>query len=340
MACVFLPVLAGVAVTNYVVDPGGIYSNQFVDKIIEGISKGLNVTNAPKNINDRYYKKKLCELYKGKTFDYLILGHSRVQTISNEMFDGTSFLNLWVTGGKLEDFVALYEVSKENNIKYKHVILCADPPSLFNANYGDTNWRELEDFYDRFMNRKKKMHLDFSRLENLFSFSYFQTTLKPQKRIEDLKFVPTTDNDDFTYRIDGSRSYDKSYRELSQAKIDRLAKTKMHVMFNDFTKLSEERMQIFDSLVQAIKKDGIEVMFFCCPYHPLFYKRVEKMKPMNDGIRYIEDYAKKNHILMIGHFNQSEDGFRNKDFYDQVHPHREYVEKLLKQYLGERADSI
>ena len=303
MACVFLPVLAGVAVTNYVVDPGGIYSNQFVDKIIEGISKGLNVTNAPKNINDRYYKKKLCELYKGKTFDYLILGHSRVQTISNEMFDGTSFLNLWVTGGKLEDFVALYEVSKENNIKYKHVIL-------------------------------------FSRLENLFSFSYFQTALKPQKKIENLKFVPTTDNDDFTYRIDGSRSYDKSYRELSQAKIDRLAKTKMHVMFNDFTKLSEVRMQIFDSLVQAIKKDGIEVMFFCCPYHPLFYKRVEKMKPMNDGIRYIEDYAKKNHILMIGHFNQSEDGFRNKDFYDQVHPHREYVEKLLKQYLGERADSI
>ena len=111
-------------------------------------------------------------------------------------------------------------------------------------------------------------------------------------------------------------------------------------MFNDFTKLSEERMQIFDSLVQAIKKDGIDVMFFCCPYHPLFYKRVEKMKPMSDGIRYIEGYAKKNHILTIGHFNQSEDGFSNKDFYDQVHPHREYVEKLLKQYIGERADLI
>ncbi len=320
------------------VDPGGIYTNLFVDKIIEGNSKGLNVTNAPKNINDRSYKKKLCELYNGKTFDYLILGHSRVQTISSEMFDGASILNLWVTGGKLEDFVALYEVSKENNIKYKHVILCADPPSLFNANYKDTRWRDLEDYYYRFLNKKKEFHLDFSRLENLFSFSYFQTALKERKS-QDLLFVTDRENKKRTYRYDGSMGLMQYSREKPQSEVDEKAKIGIHEMFNDFTELSDEHFQLFDTFIHGIRNDGVDVMFFCCPYHPFFYKRVENMKPLQDGIRYIEDYAQQNNILMIGHFNQQDDGFTNKDFIDESHPKSEYVKKLLKQYLGERVDS-
>lgn len=336
MACVFLPVLTGVAVTNYVIDPGEVYSNRFVDKIIEGNSKNFNVTNTPKNINDRAYKTKLCKLYNGKTFDYVILGNSRANSISSEMFpDSSSILNLWVNSGKLEDYLSFYEICKENNIRYKYVVICADPPNLLNENYLDAQWMALEDYCNIFLHKEKEFHLDFSRFENLFSLSYFQTALKTESP-EDLKFVATRVNKGRTIRTDGSKSYDTKVRNSSVENSDRMAKTEMPSMFNDFDSVSKERAKIFESLIQAIKDEGADVIFFCCPFHPVFYKRVEGLQGLQDGMRYIEDYAMKNNIPMIGHFNLNDDGYDNKDFIDHFHPRSEYVEKLFKQYFSNR----
>lgn len=335
LVCVFLPIITGVAITNYVLDPGEAYSNQFTDRIIEAHSKQLNVTNAPINLDDRSYKRKLCELYRGKTFDYLVLGHSRAQSVSSDMFKGASLLNLWVGGGQLEESVAFYEICKENNIRYKHVILCADPAALFNENYADTRWRSLGDYYYRFLNKKKEFHFDFTRIENLFSFSYFQTALK-QDTPEDMKFVKSIENKGRTYRADGSMGFAESTRKRSQVEVDNAARTEMPVMFNDFTTLSEERLQVFDALVQAIRKDGADVYLLCSPYHPLFYKRIENVEGLRDGMKYIEEYAKKNHIEMIGHFNSNQDvAFSNKDFIDHAHQRRDYIVRLLRNHLGD-----
>lgn len=335
LGCVFLPIFICVAITNYVVDPGEVYSNRYTDKIIEGHKNNLNVTNAPINLDDRSYKLKLCELNKGKSFDYLILGHSRAQSISNNMFGSSSLLNLWVGGGQLEESVAYYEICKENDIRYKHVILCADPAALFNDNYLDTRWRALEDYYYRFLNKKKKIHIDFSRIENLFSLSYFQTALK-QDSPKDIKFVNTDENKLRTYRKDGSMGFAESTRKRSQSEVDNAARTEIHEMFNDFTTLSEERQQVFEALVHAIKKDGADVYLLCSPYHPIFYKRIENIPGVQKGMKYIEDFAKSNHIPMIGHFNTDKDvDFSSKDFIDQAHQRREYIVRLLRNHLGD-----
>ena len=333
IACVCLPILFVVAATNYLIDPGEVYSNQYVDKFIEAHKKGLNVTNAPINVDDRSYKRKLCELNKGKAFDYLILGHSRAQSITCDMFKRGSLLNLWVGGGNLEECVAYYEICKENDIRYKNVIICADPPALFNDNYSDTRWRSLDDYYYRFLNKKKEFYFDFSRIENLFSFSYFQTALK-QDTPKDLKFVTANENKGRTYRADGSIGFSESTRNRSQSEVDNAARTDMHEMFNDFTSLSKERLQIFETLIQTIQKDGVNVYFLCSPYHPIFYKRIENIQGIKDGIKYIEDYAKNNHIEMIGHFNNQDVEFSNKDFIDYAHQRRDFIVRLLRKHLG------
>lgn len=333
IACVFIPVLTGVAITNYVVDPGEVYSSQSVDKIINGNSKNLNVTNVPDNINDREYKKRLCELYRGKSFDYLVLGHSRSLSISTGMIPNSSILNLWVTNGTLMDYIALYEICKENNISYKHVLLCADPPSLFNANYDNKKWMTFSDYYYKFFDKEKPFNIDFSLFENLFSFSYFQVALKDEEKKE-MTYVTTPINDGNTYRNDGSRSYKKEWRDKPQKETDKLAQTEKPPMFSDFNDLSEKKMIIFDSLIHAIHKNGADVLFFCPPYHPIFHERIKNIKGMQDGIKYIEKYAHDHHIRMIGHFNEGNEGFTNFDFYDQVHPRREAVERLLNLYLN------
>lgn len=333
-----MPILIGVAITNYVVDPSNLYS-KLEDRIIEGHRRNLNVTIKTQNIDDRTYKLKLCELYRGKSFDYLILGHSRVFTISSEMFPHSSVLNLWLSGGKIEDFVAIYQICKENNIHFKNVILCADPPSLFNENYVDTRWKSIGEYYYKFLN-KKKFNIDLTRFENLFSLSYFQsaiTMLRNKEISMDVLYVKKHSNKDRTFRLDGSMDYELKLREESQSIIDNLARTKIHPMFDNFTSLSNERLHVFDLLIHDIKKNGANILFFCCPYHPLFYDRLNNVnyEGMMDGMQYIYNYAKINHIQMIGHFNPKEENFSNKDFYDQAHPRSESVERLIKNYLCE-----
>ena len=333
MACVFLPVLTGVAVTNYVVDPGDVYRKRYVDKIIEGHGKDLHVTNVPDNIDDRTYKLKLCELNKNKSFDILVIGNSRLLTISSDMFPHSSVLNLALASGKLEDYVAFYQICKQNNIHYDKVFFCADPPTLFNENFQETRWKNIEEYYYGFLNQEKGFDIDFSRFENLFSLSYFQTAVK-EKKSKDMAFVNTPVNKGKTYRKDGSLNYKRAVREMSLEAIDGMARTEMLSMFNDFESLSEERKQLFDTLIQTFKKDGVEVLFFRSPYHPIFYKRIENIQGMKEGMEYMENYAKDNHIQMIGHFNPVEDSLSNKDFYDHVHPRSETMERLIMKYLS------
>ena len=51
---------------------------------------------------------------------------------------------------------------------------------------------------------------------------------------------------------------------------------------------------------------------------------------MQKAINYIDEYAKKNNIPIIGSFNPEDLGLKNTDFYDAAHARKEVVDKLLQ----------
>lgn len=329
-----IPIFGGIALINYVVDPGHIYSSSYIDNVVEGARKGLCVANVS-NMDERIFKKKLTEVYRGKKFDYLIIGSSRVMTISEDCLKGGKALNLGVSGSKLEDMVALYQICKENGISFKNVIIGTDP-TLFNANDKDSRWKSIGSYYNAYKgdnNYDVNKAFKITLLKNLFSPSYFKSAIKgiPSALVRSakLEYVESYMNDGGTKRPDGSIYYAKEYRENPQSWVDNDAVTCKHGSFNDFTSFSEDRKAIFTEFVETLNSNGSNIIILCCPYHPIFYKRAIAMKGLPPSITFIKEYAKNNNYKIIGSFNPDDLGLTRKDFYDGFHVRKETVDRIL-----------
>lgn len=336
---IVVPVFGGMAITNYIIDPGYIYSNcSYIDEVVEGAKRGLNVTNVV-NMDERIFKKKLIEVYRGKAFDYLIIGSSRVMTISEDCLKGASALNLGVSGSKLEDMVALYQICKENNVTFKNVIIGVDP-TLFNANDNDNRWESIGFYYYAFKGAKgndSELNYQKTLIQNLFSPSYFKSAITnlPSASLGESKieYVKTFINDGATKRPDGSIYYDKKYRESQQTTVDADAATCCHGSFNNFNSFSEERKVIFTDFVETMHRNGANIIMWCCPYHPIFYKRAIAMTGLPLSISFIQKYAKSNNFRIIGSFNPDELGLTREDFYDGFHVKKETVDRIISNEL-------
>lgn len=334
--CLFLPVYGCIAVTNYIVDPGNIYSEDYVDKVIEGARQGLNVTNV-EEMDHRMYKRKLAELYKGRSFDYLVLGSSRIMTVSSKTLGGASLLNLAVTKSITKDFIAMYEICKENDIHYKNVIIGVDP-TLFNGNYKDDRWKSVSPYYYRYYGVDNHNVIDWELIMNLFSASYFKNSLRqiPQLLHGNTKMIYTKElfNEKKTRCPDGSHYYGKDEYERTQKTIDRDAAIGGYQdYFLNFDNLSVDNQKEFEKIVKSLQSDGHEIFFFLCPYHPLYYDRIVNISGVRDGIDYIRGFANKMDIKVIGDFNPHNVSLSNECFHDKVHLKKEYVDHLFEKFF-------
>lgn len=325
-----LPFLIIIPCVNYFVDPVHLYSSTYIDKIIYGLLQGKNVTNII-DCNERSFSRKFTQAHKNDNFDFLIIGASRVMTISEDAFIEGHILNLGMSGSKLEDLIAVYELCKENNIHYKNIIIGMEA-TYFNDFDTDTRWKVLEKEYKLFTGEKYQEN-NFTLIQNLFSISYFKSSLSNlanhKKNIPELEYVDTFINENGTKRIDGSIYYALEYRERNQSIIDNEAKTWTHSSFNNYNTLSKERKTIFEKFIQSLKKDGVNIIFFECPYNPLSYQRLMSSKGMEQGCKYIGHFANKNGIKIIGAYNPEVLQFKTTDFYDAVHARKESLDTLF-----------
>ena len=335
---IIIPVFGGMALINFLVDPGHVYSSSYIEDVVEGARRGLCVTNVG-NMDERIFKKKLIEVYKDKEFDYLVIGSSRVMTISEDCLSGSTLLNLGVSGSKLEDMIALYQICKENGITFKNVIIGTDP-TLFNANDKDSRWESIGSYYYAYNgagNIDTESEFQRTLIQNLFSPSYFQSSIKaiPNALAGSLKiqYVKTYINEGGAKRPDGSIYYAREYRETPQPSVDADAVTCCHGSFNNFNSFSEERKRIYTEFVETLHNSGANIIIWCCPYHPIFYKRALEMKGLPPSISFISKFSKESGFKIIGSFNPDDLGLSNKDFYDGFHVKKETVDRILLKAL-------
>lgn len=335
---IIIPIFGGMAFVNYLVDPGHVYSSSYIEDVVEGARRGLCVTNVG-NMDERLFKKKLIEVYKGRSFDYLVIGSSRVMTISEDCLNSATLLNLGVSGSKLEDMIALYQICKENGIGFKNVIIGTDP-TLFNANDDDSRWESIGGYYYAYKGTgdiNTESEFQKTLIQNLFSPSYFKSAIKAIPNALEgsvqIEYVKTYINEGGTKRPDGSIYYAKEYRETPQSSVDADAVTCCHGSFRNFNSFSEDRKSIFTEFVETLHNNGANIIIWCCPYHPIFYKRALEMKGIPPSISFISEYAKESGFKIIGSFNPNDLGLSNKDFYDGFHVKKETVDGILSKAL-------
>lgn len=341
----FIPIPFLIISINYFVDPANIFSEKYAKGIADYLVKGYNVTNVA-NFDERLLQKHFIEKMK-KCPREIILGSSQSAQISSNYASETPFINNSVSGASLEDYLAIYHLYETKSCKIKKVLINLTP-YLLNDNHDQVRWQSLEDEYFSFLTKNmnkgtkinyKRTHYGLLKNKTLLSPSYFKTSLKYLLNGKDKKYKPTKLrlNDEFTRLCDGTISYNKPYRSTTFEKVKNKAKgailEKPIYSLGNFTNISEHYKNIFNSFIEYLQKQNIEVEFYLLPYHPIVYDYFKKNEYYHIVFKtecYFKEFATEHRIKVIGSFDPGKYCLDNSYFFDGFHCNEKGIKKILK----------
>lgn len=101
-----------------------------------------------------------------------------------------------------------------------------------------------------------------------------------------------------------------------------------HQWFNGTPNL--QTIQFFESLMERMQADGIEVTFVLMPIHPVAYDEIRNNPMLNWSFEYFTRFAHKNNIPLLGSFNPEDCKLVAEDFEDDDHVKAQTITKLFK----------
>jgi hypothetical protein len=349
--------LTAAALTNFLVDPGNIYPKYlsqekittpevFVKKLINS-RYGLLI---PKNIwNERDIKKALAEY--PINYDCAVIGSSRIMQISSTRQNKSltsncsNIRNLGVSGGTLEDYLAMSSIILKNS-EYlpKTIVFGIDPWAL---NLGkDKRWarygQEYFEMKDELLNKYPSTQLNHDNnstgkdlLKNLFNLQYLDRSLgiilKPEMGVTT---APKIDYDiGFSQPVmlpDGSLIYSSKY--IINAKKNNNIYGKYNYKTNRKKTYQLSALELFTKLIVHFKNKGINIIFMLVPYHYDTWSiknqlTVESMLLVEQKVYELSQQLK---VPLIGSYNPSIVGCSGNDFFDAMHPKDRCLKKIIK----------
>lgn len=354
-----IPLLAVIAGTNYIMDPALLFHSSFIEEVAQGITEGSNAALTADNYDERKLQKLLIEGFSG-TPDGIVLGSSRVMCIPCDALGfGQGFCH-GVSGAVIEDMVSIVGMYEKKGHLPENVVIGIDP-WLLNANHGDTRYRELIPEYNMFAEQLSvsaikgekvySKNLYIMKAEQLLSPTYFQSSLvrimrTPTSLPEALRtvgdepspLIGSSVHPDYTNKLaDGSIIYAETMHMQSEEAVSRsVAETIAAGTFYHSAGYREFSPEITDQLAKLIaflQSRDISVTFVLPPLHPMFYDYITEHKEYQMLIAsdsFIRTFAEERGIRVIGSVNPHRIGAQNSDFYDFMHPTREFMTAMCK----------
>ena len=322
---------------NYWGDSAKIFHPAYEKKIADIIFTNQNATNIS-NYDERILQKELIDKLHSNP-DILILGSSRTMLINSTFFEEKKVINNSVSGASIEDLIAIYQIYNEKDILPKKIILGIDP-WLLNENNGQKRWKSLEKEYTSFSIERKEINKSIlnNKVMQLFSFSYFQASLKNLPNVIKGKSEPIASKEKYnqtsTRLVDASLSYGKQYREVSNEEVNNNAKNYISgniYSIEKFNTISPDILQEFENLCLSILENNIELSFFLTPYHPIVYEKViQDYSIVLDVENQVVKFAEEKGIECFGSFSPQKVDMKNTDFYDGMHCKEHAVKEIMK----------
>ena len=348
--------LAVTALTNYIVDPENIYpkySSQqnkltpkvYIKKLLES-NYGLLLPNYI--WNERDLKKALAEY--PINYDCAVIGSSHVMQITSNRQNKSlasicsSIKNLSVSGGSLEDYLALTNIILKNTeFTPKTVVFGIDPWSL---NFGrDKRWVRYEQDYFEMKDKLFKKHsiarqedngnLNKDLLLNLFNLKYFKRSLST---IFDDRIKIKTQAPKFNHNIglklpvilpDGSLVYSAEYIDKAKKNIKTISGKDSYKIIDNFY-YQDHAIKTFEKLMQHLINYEIKIVFVLTPYHHSVWSNTDQpiIKTFKIIERKIHDIAKQYKIQIIGSYDPNSIMCLEGEFYDTAHAQYQCLAKL------------
>jgi len=345
-----LPILLFVLSLNYSIDPSKLFQNGEYEKgIALLLLDGQNVTGTG-NFDDRLLQRDYIDDLQERK-DIIVLGSSRSMYIRSNLFTGQSFFNNSVSMATLNDHIAIYGMYRKRKILPKKIIICLDE-WLFSEKKGTDNWRTLQKEYvvtvKLFLTTKDKEGIGSGKFYKLkkyfqiFSPQYFHTSFFDAIKGNKYKYYPTNKpllEKGASKLFDGSLVYNDAVRQRTVQQTNAIAigaKTKEASNDNSGF-LSLEVKEKFESFINFMLSDRIEVVFFLPPSHPKLFETDSYAKEIE---MYVKTFAKSKNIQILGSYNPLQTNVNEEDFFDGGHLRDSGIHKLFLQQKEGEAFSV
>ncbi len=337
---------------NYAVDPANLFSGGAYERGVAALlAQGQNVTNL-RNFDERLLQKFSLQALPQRP-PVLVLGSSRTMLIGENLFPKGTLHNGAVSGGVLEDMLAVYELYTARGW-YPDTLILGIDPWMFNANHGQERWKTLAPEALRMrrilgaeaagaaegegLGGLVQTGSTVAKLGELVSLSYFQEAIKtlrdPSKRPTEYRATASPVNDEFTKHPDNSIAYDRKFREQGS---EELAKayiaSKPVYSLGTFTGLAADPRETLAKLVAHARQHGAVVQIFLAPYHPTVWSFVAARPEYQYAARaetWCREFAAAQNLTVLGSFDPVPFGLTGADFYDGMHCKPAVVERLLR----------
>jgi hypothetical protein len=327
-----------VAGFNYEVDSAGLFHVGFEQKAAGLIVAGENIF-VTQNLNERRLQREVIGALT-VTPATIVLGSSRVMSLTASDVGSDSFRNNWMSGASLEDYLAVIGMY-EKTIGLPKILIIGVDPWIFNRDNGQTRWMELRKDVDRFLKIMEGTTLDENedtnnKLQAIFSLQYAQENFKRWCKGESEIILADGKSiiiDGDVINSDGSRVCSPEIQNIHGAEIERLARKycrdPMYSLGN-YDQLDSVAVGRFNTLLKYLEEEERTVIILLPPYHPIVYKKLATDERYKVVLQVEEMMHQVNGVSVIGSYNPAICGYVNEDFRDGMHP--KSLRKLMLKY--------
>lgn len=340
-----------VGLTSYHFDPANIYhahagddannsATAFAAKLLRS-KNGLLWPND--SWNERDVKSTLAQ--SDVNVDCVVIGSSHAMQIGSFRKNASltrscvSILNLGVSGGTLEDYLAMSLMLLNRKQKPKSIIFCVDPWALDFRR--DSRWERYEDSYLLMKRMLQSGEMGSTRygdsgeqyLLNLINPSYFIRSIKKAGRrkheiIQAPAFKYSEGISDPVFLPDGSLVYSKKY--IFDADSLKIPVGGGSYKTKHGSQISEKAINTFEKLVVRLNEEGINSIIVMTPYHHRVWMDNKSItaRALKEVEPRIRELGRKLNIKVLGSYNPDAVGCSPDEFYDFMHPKYSCVAKI------------
>ncbi len=337
-AVLYIPVVG----MNIVADSANLFRGKMVKEMGELLSAG-NIVNSPGDFDEGDLQKIMISSDK-YDYDTVVIGSSSVLYVPWE--EGTYVAGL--SGSYLKDMIAVIGILESENKLPKKIIIGMDPWNL-KEDSGEGRHTSIAKYADYELSvmkgepaEKSEKFLKSSDLGNLlekggelFSFSYFQSSLKLIMKTG-IKGIPSlVKKEVVTLSEEEAFSVPAIYPNLRRSEVNFESEYEMDneayyyvaehsIMYlgDRYDEISEANVELFDLMLKGLKDKGIEVEIYVSAMYPVLYEFIEESGDYEGVIateEKIRELASKYGFKVCGSFDPEALGFSKEDFSDVFH---------------------
>jgi len=346
--------IGGLAAISFIEDPAHRFNSHYEEGIAEILFSGANVANI-NNYDERVLQKEIIQR-GNRSFDVIVLGSSRSMQINHKceiLSDNNSFFNHAVSGGTLEDYIAILALYLGNKEIPEEIIIGVDP-WIFNKNNQQNRWMSLKDEYQKGLDIiYSGKNLDENRTNTPpykyinYKYSPYLSLISRPIILKSIQMLVFSDNDEYyptkleegeiaIKLTDGSLSYPNSSENNTISDIDAMAidyaNSNPIYSLGNYNEVDEGLKASFEQTIRYLKSKNAEIVLYLPSYHPIVYEKI-KSDPKYSNVlvveSYLKEFSKSENITCIGSYDPEKLNLTSEDFYDGMHPSRRGTEKIF-----------